>query len=58
MTVAALPAYVERVGIYRDLNAACLGLAPPALAGLLLRELEAAGALRRDGDSIVPVGAR
>ena len=58
MAVAALPAYVEGVGIYRDLNAACLGLAPPALAGLLLRELEAAGALQRDGDSIVPVGAR
>lgn len=54
MALADLPAYVESVEIYRDLNAACLSLAPGALAALLLRELEAAGAVRRDGDTLVP----
>lgn len=46
LAVADLPAYVERVGIYRDLNAAVLQLSPARLAELLVSELERAGAIR------------
>ena len=45
MPVADLPAYVERIPIYRDLNAACLGLPPGDLAELLVRELVRGGAV-------------
>lgn len=46
LAVAELPAYVERVGIYRDLNAAVLRLPPADLADLLVGELVRAGAVR------------
>ena len=46
MPLADLPAYVERVAIYRDLNAACLRLAPSELAELLVRELVRGGAVK------------
>lgn len=46
LALADLPAYVERVGIYRDLNAAVLRLAPVALADLLVGELVRANAVR------------
>ena len=46
MAVADLPSYVERVGFYRDINAAILRMAPPALATLLTEELVRAGAAR------------
>ena len=50
MPRADLPDYVDRVGIYRDFNAACLGLSPRELAALLVAELERAGAVSvRDG---------
>jgi glyoxylase-like metal-dependent hydrolase (beta-lactamase superfamily II) len=42
----ALPAYVERVGIYRDLNAPVLRMTPQALAEMLVRELLRAKAVR------------
>jgi glyoxylase-like metal-dependent hydrolase (beta-lactamase superfamily II) len=45
MPLADLPAYVERVAIYGDLNKACLRLAPADLAELLVRELARAGAV-------------
>jgi glyoxylase-like metal-dependent hydrolase (beta-lactamase superfamily II) len=45
MLLADLPAYVERVGIYRDLNAACLRLSPQQLADLLVHELVRSGAV-------------
>ena len=47
MAIADLPAYVERVGIYRDINASVLRRTPAALAALLVDELEKAGAVRR-----------
>jgi glyoxylase-like metal-dependent hydrolase (beta-lactamase superfamily II) len=56
MALADLPAYVERVGIFRDFNARCLQMAPAALAALLVAELERAGAVRRDGEHLVPAG--
>ncbi len=46
LAVADLPAYLERVGLYRDLNAAVLRLAPAALATMLTAELVRAGAVR------------
>jgi glyoxylase-like metal-dependent hydrolase (beta-lactamase superfamily II) len=49
LAVADLPAYVERVGIYRDLNAAVLQMAPAKLAELLVSELERSGAVRVEG---------
>jgi glyoxylase-like metal-dependent hydrolase (beta-lactamase superfamily II) len=52
MRRAALPDYVARVGIYRDLNAAVLKLSPDALAEGLVASLVRAGALRHDGDDI------
>ncbi len=53
MPIAELPAYVETVGIYRDVNAAVLKLSAADLALMLVRDLERAGALRRDGAAIV-----
>ncbi len=44
MRVADLPGYVDRVGLFRDLNAHCLHMAPADLAAMLVGELERAGA--------------
>ena len=52
--LADLPAYVERVGVYRDFNARFFHLAPSALADYLVGELERVGAARRDGDWLRP----
>jgi glyoxylase-like metal-dependent hydrolase (beta-lactamase superfamily II) len=54
MAVADLPSYVERVGVYRDMNAAVLRLAPAALAGMLVDELLRANAIRMAGATITP----
>ena len=54
MPLADLPAYVERVGFFRDVNAACLQLPPKELADLLVRELVRAGAVKRDGADLLP----
>jgi hypothetical protein len=54
MPVADLPAYVDRIPIYRDLNEAILHLSPADLAALLVRELARAGAVRQDGGDLVP----
>jgi len=53
MALAALPAYVETVGIYRDVNAAVLKLSPSDLALMLVHDLTRVGAVRRDGEFIV-----
>ena len=45
MPLADLPDYVARVGIFRDINAACLQLTPVELAALLVTELERVGAV-------------
>ena len=49
MLLATMPAYVERVQIYRDFNRRFFQLAPDALAAMLIGELEQAGAVRREG---------
>ena len=46
MPLADLPSYVQRVGIYRDLNAAVLRMSPEGLAAMLVTELVRAGAVR------------
>jgi glyoxylase-like metal-dependent hydrolase (beta-lactamase superfamily II) len=53
MPLADLPAYVDRVGIFRDFNAACLHLSANDLAELLVRELVRAGALAIDNGHLV-----
>ena len=53
MPVADLPAYVDRVGIFRDFNAACLHLSAHDLADMLVRELVRAGALAIDNGQLV-----
>jgi glyoxylase-like metal-dependent hydrolase (beta-lactamase superfamily II) len=54
MPLDELPAFVDRVPIFRDFNARYLQLAPAALAQRLVDELERAGAARRDGGALVP----
>jgi hypothetical protein len=56
MLLADLPAYVERIGIYRDLNARCLKMSAPDLADMLVRELERAGAAARRDGYLTPAG--
>jgi glyoxylase-like metal-dependent hydrolase (beta-lactamase superfamily II) len=47
IALAGLPAYVERVPVYREINARWLGMTPGALAEWLAAELERAGVARR-----------
>jgi glyoxylase-like metal-dependent hydrolase (beta-lactamase superfamily II) len=54
MAIADLPSYVERVGVYRDMNAAVLRMTPPALAQMLVDELLRANAIRVTGATISP----
>jgi glyoxylase-like metal-dependent hydrolase (beta-lactamase superfamily II) len=54
MRLADLPAYVDRVPIYRDFNARFFSLAPADLAATLVDGLERAGAVRRSGDFLTP----
>lgn len=54
LAIADLPAYVERIGLYRDVNAACLRLPPLELAGMLVEGLQKAGAAKREGEWLVP----
>ncbi len=55
MPVAGLPAYVERVGIYREFNAIFFRVPPARLAELLVGELVKAGAARIASGDLVPV---
>ena len=57
MLAADLPAYVARVGIFRDLNAAVLRLSPTDLARMVIDELTRAGAIRIEGGDLVPAAA-
>jgi glyoxylase-like metal-dependent hydrolase (beta-lactamase superfamily II) len=57
LPLAAMPAYVERVGIYREFNARFFRLPPAELAEFLIVELERAGAVRRERGSLVPMTA-
>ena len=54
---ADVAAYIDRIGFYRDLNAAILRMAPRDLATLIVDELLKAGAIRRDGADLVPAAA-
>ena len=54
LLLAGLPDYVARVGIYRDFNAACLGLSAKALAALLVDELTRAHVVSIDDGWLVP----
>jgi len=54
LPLAQLPAYFERVGIYRDFNALFFRVPPGALAERIVGELEAAGVVRRRGEVLEP----
>jgi glyoxylase-like metal-dependent hydrolase (beta-lactamase superfamily II) len=54
MPLAALPGYVERIGVYRDINAAVLRMKPDALVQMLVDELVKAKAVEIDDGQIVP----
>ena len=55
MAIADLPAYVDRVGFYRDVNAAVLRMTPTALAIMLVDQLVRARAVRVEDGVILPV---
>jgi glyoxylase-like metal-dependent hydrolase (beta-lactamase superfamily II) len=57
MPLADLPAYVERVALYREFNEMFFGMAPAHFAGMLAGELEKSGAARRVGGSLAPLRA-
>jgi glyoxylase-like metal-dependent hydrolase (beta-lactamase superfamily II) len=54
LPLSGLPAYVDRVGIYRDFNARFFRISPPELAERLVAELEKAHAARREDGWLVP----
>lgn len=51
--VDELPAYVERIEMYREFNERFFGLSPTGFAAWLVEELERAGAARRDNGRLV-----
>ncbi len=53
MKISELPAYVERIGVYRDINAAVLRMAPDALAQMLVDELRRAAAIRVESGNVL-----
>ena len=54
MPLASLAGHVERVDVFREFNALYFRLSPAALAEQLVTDLLRAGAVRRDGDDLVP----
>ena len=54
LSLAGLPAYVDRIGMYRDFNARFFGLSPAALARWLVAELTRVGAARCEDGWLVP----
>jgi hypothetical protein len=57
MPLASLPDHVERVDVFREFNALYFGLPAAALAEQLVTDLLRAGAVRRDGDDLMPAAA-
>jgi glyoxylase-like metal-dependent hydrolase (beta-lactamase superfamily II) len=57
LALADLPAYVERVGILRDLNRRYFAMTPERYAEWLVHELERARAIRRANGMIEPLVA-
>ena len=55
MPLAGMPAYLDRVGMYREFNALFFHLTPARLAELLIGELVKAGAARITAGDVVPV---
>ena len=54
MSLADMPAYIGRVGLYRDFNAQFFRWPPEKLATLLVDALEEAGAAKRDDGWLIP----
>jgi glyoxylase-like metal-dependent hydrolase (beta-lactamase superfamily II) len=54
MPADGMPAYVARIGIYRDFNALFFRVPPARLAEILIGELEKAGAARLEDGWLVP----
>ncbi len=54
MLLSELPAYVSRIGVHRDINAACLQLTAVELAEMLVRELTRAGAVKQEDGWLLP----
>ncbi len=54
MPLAEMPAYVERVEMFRDFNARFFNVAPATLAEQLVGELERAQAVRREDGWLLP----
>jgi glyoxylase-like metal-dependent hydrolase (beta-lactamase superfamily II) len=54
MPQAELPAYVERVGMFRDFNRQFFRLPPAAFAEWLVGDLERTGAVRREDGWLLP----
>jgi len=54
LTLAELPAYMERVPVYRQFNALFFRLPPKDLAAMLVGQLERAGVVRRESGSLLP----
>lgn len=52
MALDAVPAYLQEVPLYREINRRFLGLEAQPLADRLLAELERAGAVRREGGRV------
>ncbi len=57
MPLAELPAYLDRIGLYRDFNRQFFRLPPGAFSEFLVGELEKAGAVRRENGLLLPVTA-
>jgi hypothetical protein len=53
MPLSELPAYLAGLSLYRDVNARYFRQSFDELAGWLVRDLERAGAARREGDHLV-----
>jgi glyoxylase-like metal-dependent hydrolase (beta-lactamase superfamily II) len=54
LALADIPAYMDRIGIYRQFNALFFRRSPVDLAELLIGELERAGAVKREAEWLVP----
>jgi glyoxylase-like metal-dependent hydrolase (beta-lactamase superfamily II) len=54
MALAEVPAYVERVPVYRQFNEVFFQRTPAQLAELLVGELERSGAVQQEGGYLVP----
>lgn len=56
MALDELPRHLDETPLYREANQRFLGLAPDALAGWLVKELERAGVARREHGKLVVAG--